>query len=36
MIDADEPVNYGRCMNDDTLHVQWMTCNPALDDVTYS
>ena len=36
MIDADVPVNYGWCMNDDTLDVQWMTCNPAPDGVTYS
>ena len=36
MIDVDEPVNYGWCMNDDTLDVQWMTCNPTPDEVTYS
>ena len=36
MIDADEPVNYEWCMNDDTLDVQWMACNPATDEVTYS
>ena len=36
MIDADEPVNYGWYKNDDTLDMQWMTCNPAPDEVTYS
>ena len=36
MIDAHEPVNYGWCMNDDTLDVQWMTYNPAPDEETYS
>ena len=36
MTDVDEPLNYGWYMNDDTLHVQWMACNPAPDEVTYS
>ena len=36
MIDADEPVNHGSCMNDDRLSVQWMISNPSLDEVTYS
>ena len=36
MIDADQAGNYGWCMNDDTLDVQWMICNPAPDEVTYS
>ena len=36
MIDVDEPVNYGWYMNNDTLDVQWMTCSPASDEVTYS
>ena len=33
MVETDEPTDCGWCMDDAKLDIQWMTCNPAPDEV---
>ena len=33
MMETDEPTDCGWCMDDGKLDIQWITCNPAPDEV---
>ena len=33
LMEADEPTDHEWCMDDGKLDIQWMTCNPAPDEV---